>query len=304
MHSRPHTKPIAQMVPPLCTPPPYISHAAKAESSKMSLSGSMILRMRSRTKYFPRLLCNFVAFSLPPCLTTESLRCNSSHSFALCSRRLAKVGSEAFALLRNTGVAQIWSSGAPCEYHEFVTASASAAPLPENCRRTVCGNCSSASCTTAVPLDSNLMRTCPLVTCLFCSTRTSNTLAGRSVVMSLSIFIADSTTRTSPAATSSPTLTLTSATCPANGASKAKTAPGPSSTAEGCLCGAMCNFRSSTHVVCTPPLANSSCVRMRWRKSLLTNTPATTKPSTAALAAAKASGKSLPRTMSLAIMGS
>mmetsp|Transcript_27389 Transcript_27389/g.79409 ORF Transcript_27389/g.79409 Transcript_27389/m.79409 type:complete len:202 (-) Transcript_27389:132-737(-) len=200
------------------------------------------------------------------------------------------------------------SSGRPLEYHEFATEPpASPPPMPEPvaARRTACGNGASLSSTEASPVASSLTRAWPSLTCLLASTRISKTFAGRSVGMSFNIFIAESTMSTSPAATSAPTWVLTSVTCPANGAIKVKVEPAPpAAPAAGALLGAMWSFLSSTHVVCTPAAVNSSCVKMRCKKSLLIFSPPTTYLSTADLAAANASGKSAPRTMSLAIIGS
>mmetsp|Transcript_27834 Transcript_27834/g.79368 ORF Transcript_27834/g.79368 Transcript_27834/m.79368 type:complete len:214 (-) Transcript_27834:657-1298(-) len=121
--------------------------------------------------------------------------------------------------------------------------------------------------------------------------------------MSFSIFIADSTTTTSPAASTSPARTLISVTWPEKGASSEKTVPAPPPALEA-LGADRWSLRSSTHVVCTPPRPTSGCARTRSRNSLFTLRPSTTKSSTALRARPSASAWSAPRTMSLAIIGS
>mmetsp|Transcript_17539 Transcript_17539/g.38440 ORF Transcript_17539/g.38440 Transcript_17539/m.38440 type:complete len:306 (+) Transcript_17539:163-1080(+) len=295
--SRPDTTPMPVTTPPLWIPPPYISHAAKAESSRKSVPGSMIFRMRSRTRFLPRLECRFLERSGPPWRTMAKRLWSSSHVARLCASRFSNVGSPGLAFVLN-GAVSYGLSSAESPYHGDDEADDEAGGL--GTIEALCTNSDVSSSTMGEPVASRRASTVPMLTCAPCSTRTSRTRAERSGATSLSIFMAVMTRRTCPAATTSLGLTLKSVTCPGKGATTSKIAA-PSS--EGGLAG-IWSFWSSTHVVCTPPASTSGCSRILIRKSRLMSTPRTTNSERALRAALKASGKVAAVTINFARRGS
>src|ERR671931_7514 len=89
-HSRPSTTPMPVTMPAAGGCPPYMSHAARAVSSRKALSGSTSRSIRSRAVSFPRARCRSSARSSPPRVTSAVRSRSSATSASMRSRRLAE----------------------------------------------------------------------------------------------------------------------------------------------------------------------------------------------------------------------
>mmetsp|Transcript_77305 Transcript_77305/g.230301 ORF Transcript_77305/g.230301 Transcript_77305/m.230301 type:complete len:398 (-) Transcript_77305:513-1706(-) len=280
-----------------------------------SVPGSMILAILSRGSILPLARCASTLFAPPPACAQANHFWNSSMSCVLCATLLEKVSSF-FTFERMTGADGLPAPGVPSAVYQVLvsrrwaassSACEDAAGLEGLSRLEGCRTSSPSSSASCSPLASMTTSAWPSATCSSPFTNTSLTSPLTPAWTSLSIFMALITTTAELPRTLSPGLTLTSETCPWNGASTFTTCPAATAPAAAAGFPLTTSGLSLRKEVWISFPVKSPCCRIRRRRSLFTLMPSSSRPDKAPSTLSMHASKLCPSStaqITLMIMGS